>query len=128
MDPVKCKVNLTFEIDERVIADLLSTALEGGMGYWAAISGYKKPEKPRAVALPPEIFKYIDYALTGGAVYIEDCDGGKHTLDEAAIQRGLWALAEKFPERLRRIVDGDGDAEDGDVFLQLALLGEVVYG
>lgn len=62
----------------------------------------------------------------------DNCDNRKpvetYTLDYMAIQKGLEIMAEKYPSHWADFVGGNDDADTGDVFLQCALFGEVIYG
>ena len=49
-------------------------------------------------------------------------------LDRAALERGLALMSTEQPGHFADFVSGNEDAETGDVLLQLALLGEVVFG
>lgn len=142
------QVTTTIEIDDKRVADLLCTAFEGGIGYWAMIVGYKAPEKPwtgRDWKDPP---RYVNYPLSdGGAVYLFDAEEewednaverlglavgdveGIWVLDKAAIERGMALfLSPKWSHQSSRFLAENEDAEVADVFVQLCVLGEVVYG
>jgi hypothetical protein len=123
------------EIPSTRIADLLSCAFEGGTGYWCRIVGYRAPTDPRSVWGKEKIYPPADYPLAGGAVLCEVTDEGDDperaplVLNMAAIKRGLARMANMQPSRhWAAFMAGDEDAETGDVFLQLCLLGEIVYG
>jgi hypothetical protein len=51
-------------------------------------------------------------------------------LDRAAIERGkeLLATDERYSHHYADVLNENDDADTGDVFLQLCLFGEVVYG
>ncbi len=50
-------------------------------------------------------------------------------LDYEAIQRGVQLLARKYPARLAEILEAvPDDAVTADVFIQLCVFGEIVYG
>lgn len=59
---------------------------------------------------------------------IDSPDIKKHVLDLPALQRGCNLMREKYPEHYKDIKSGNGDAITGDVFLQLSLFGDVVFG
>lgn len=71
-----------------------------------------------------------------GAIYFkdkyeeEDEEGSSEEfiLDRAAVERGLTLMAQKYPHHFQNFVTEADDVIIGDVFLQCALLGEVVYG
>ena len=121
----------TITLADTRIADLLCTAFEGGVGYWCIIAGYDKPAKPVSVWGEETIYPHVDYPLTGGAVrcqVTDEEDPDELILDRAAIDRGLALLPTMAPRHLADILSENDDAETGDIFLQLCLLGEVVYG
>jgi hypothetical protein len=51
-----------------------------------------------------------------------------YVLDRAAITRGLVAMKEKAPRHFGDALADNDDATTGDVFLQLCLFDEVIYG
>jgi hypothetical protein len=111
-------------LSEYRIACLLCSAWEGGSNYWARSEGapyreIRQEGKPRrlGLSLPVDV---IDLEASFGSHPI-------FTLDAAAIDRGLAALATKAPRHLAAILTDDADAETGDVFLQLCLFGEIRY-
>jgi hypothetical protein len=53
---------------------------------------------------------------------------GKLKLDLAAVHRGWTMLQIQYPKVYQRILDESYDANDGDLFVQLSLFGEQVYG
>jgi len=122
-------------VENARVAGLLCTAFEGGVGYWCRIMGYREPSERRAVLSPDDgrIVRYADYPLTGGAAVCrlseEETDEGYSplVLDRAAIQRGLALMPQVAPRHWADFLDENEDAETGDVFVQLCLLGEVVY-
>lgn len=139
---MKNKLNITLEFDLNDVASLLCSGFEGGSGYWARIEEYKAPEE--IVELnnfdmfedgERVVFPHIHYPLSkGGAVIIRDtlCEivgnDKLYTLDFEAVQRGLKLMAEEFPLHFGNWMSGNGDAITGDVFLQLATLGDIIYG
>jgi len=119
--------------DERV-ADLLCTAFEGGSNYWYMIEGEFVPEEvaePWGNAYTPT---YISYPLSvGGGLVIgdqEDEDANNITLNLRAIKQGkeLLETDPKYSHYYADVLNENDDAETGDVFLQLCLFGEVIYG
>jgi hypothetical protein len=137
---------ITTQVSERRMADLLCNALEGGSNYWYRIKEFIAPpviafhtwetewDGPNSV----KVFRHIDYPCNeGGALIIEafsenepdEINGKKEwRLDLPAMHRGLQLMAEKYPHHWGDFQAENGDAITGDVFLQLSLFGEVVYG
>lgn len=125
------------EIPAKDIAGLLCSGFEGGVGYWCRIMDFRTPKVVRPMIDETEVFRHTDYPLLeGGAVicrlYDEpgqsDQKYDKLVLDRAAIQRGLTLMAEKCPKHWADFIDENYDSNTGDVFIQLCLLGDVVYG
>jgi hypothetical protein len=80
-------------------------------------------------AADAEPHRYYDWPLNEGGSVTIDADGeSEGELNLQSIEKGLELLAEKFPNRFVAICDEAYDAEDADVFLQLAILNEVVFG
>jgi hypothetical protein len=111
------KIKTVVEIEEKTIANLLCSAREGGANYWAT-------------------FEQCPYTLHGGTLCLpvsvleeeEDFTTKPHTLDLATVKRGLSLMAARAPQAFADILSGDDDSGTADVFLQYALLGEIVYG
>lgn len=126
------QVQITHEIPEGVIAGLLCSGFEGGVGYWCVIVDYVEPEAPRSTGGDDKIFKHIDYPLLkGGAVVCSrtDVEDPKRLiLNREAVERGLKLMAENHPRHFTDFIEGDSDSTTGDIFIQLCLLGKVVYG
>lgn len=142
------------EVSAADIAGLLCSAFEGGSNYWCSITAYQEPKEIHPVLDKKKVFRHTDFPLLeGGAVIcrdtmeepstdeedepIENEDGTmvdappvytQLVLDREAIQRGLRLMAEKHPHHWANFVGDNSDAITGDVFLQLCLLGDIIYG
>ncbi len=123
------------DVSARDVASLICSGFEGGVSYWCRIMDYREPKVVRPVIDEDEVFKHNDYPLLdGGAVICRVFDEGTDkkyaplVLDRDAVQRGLTLMAEKYPRHWGDFLSTNYDACTGDVFLQLCLLGEVVYG
>lgn len=144
----------TIRVNSEAVRELLCLAFEGGSNYWYRDleKGRDATDAVAKVGLTGSAFQSpsIDrsqrnnhteddwtwaYILPtcGGSVMLTSSEDERdvYTLDDKAIKRGLEAMAAKFPARLQGHffqVDYDSDAEDGDVFLQCCLFGDVIYG
>lgn len=120
---------LQFE-DQRVI-DLLNCALEGGSNYW--IQSHQKNYPPGKGYASYE-FAYLEVPFDeGGSISFFTGDKGidgleGKLLNRASMEDGLRLMAEKYPKHWADFIGENEDADTGDVFLQLALFGEVVFG
>lgn len=113
---VTITVKYDFKGDD--IMNLLIGAFEGGSGYWATFSPLGD--------YPPN--KLSD--LYGKMVVKNIEEDGKPTylLTKEKIQKGLELFVEKEPRHFSDFQSGNDDAVTADVFLQMCVLGEVIYG
>jgi len=121
------------QLGKNAVSDLISTAFEGGSNYWASVVFAMAPTKYtfrcELFASDEKPHPFYDNPLNEGGYVMIKPDGHKAAkLNLESIEKGLELLAEKFPNRFVAICDEDYDAEDADVFLQLAILNEVVFG
>ena len=134
-------------ITEQRMRDLLCTAFEGGMSsQWALYAdceirdgltiedfheGGSEAVKVSEFSPSHHLIPFVE----GCTLIMEDIedvdDDGKPTLyrlDRAAMIRGLELMAEKHPRHFNDFMEENDDAITGDVWLQLACMGEVIYG
>lgn len=108
---------------EQFLADIIISAVEGGTGYWAAVSRYRHD---------------CPAADTTATLHDED-DGKVYVLTIDTIATGIGrVLGDGFKVRgdildqvkcgSRENDAGEIDADGADVIVQAALFGEVVYG
>lgn len=124
------KVTANFEISDERISDLLCSAFEGGSNYWYFIREVNYPQgKTKAD------FKYwhMEVPLSeGGSLIIDYIEGDEDLsgkiLNRESIQKGLKLMAEKFPKHYYDFITENDDADTGDVFLQLCLYEDVIFG
>ena len=127
-------------------AYLLCNAFEGGSNYWYMITDYTKPEVEATPLGANEYHpSYISYPFSkGGAVHIVDMEEAYGVdpedyeaegievlvLNHAAIVRGKKLMEEKenVKHHFADVLKDNADATTGDVFLQLCLFGDVIYG
>ena len=123
-DGDKLLVSVDLHIPARRIKDLLAAGMEGGINYWAVITGYEGDTKGVE-------FKHIEMPFKeGGAVLLEEDheeNSGTLRLDLESIRRGLHLLALEYPTHMTDFLNENEDACTGDVFIQCCLLGEVRY-
>lgn len=134
------KLEIDFPNDK--ICGLLCCAREGGSNYWLRHIRVTYPESdipkvyinesegdrgPNASQWEP---LYVCPLTEHGYwdVTIDEDDAKPIRLDREAIERGLKLMRDKYPRHFGDALAGNEDAETGDVFLQCALLGELVYG
>lgn len=126
---------------EKMIRNLLVSAFEGGSKYWYRVDSYKLPsgttwkDFQEGGRMQPEgdYFHPLELIPTfpGGSLIIRDIsegEGDTYVLDLSALKRAWRLMEEKFPEHYGRIRAENDDANEGDMFLQLATFGDVIYG
>lgn len=111
-----------FKLTRERIEDLLCNAWEGGSAYWCSARITRRGE---------DVTYVHEHATRGGEIEIYDPEDPDEVplgvLNADTIRRGVGLLGD-HPGHLADIVAENDDAETGDVFLQLCVMGEVVYG
>lgn len=139
---------------DEIAADLITTAVEGAINYWASVSDYTwaGPGYGHSDGRP-----WADGDTQHVSVTVYETDGDDpehgHTVDVAAMRVALLRVVAgeckpfftpgyerryetRVVDALRKVAAGtpldqtdyDFDASDADCMMQLAVLGEVVYG
>ena len=134
---ITCKRQVTVQR----VRDLLCAAFEGGSNYWLVIERrYFGPgityedfreggkfQTPRDYFHPDELIPTVDHC--GLIVGTNDDDEEKvYDLNVTTLRNGLQRMADKQPRDWQDFLEENEDAGTGDVFLQLCLFNEVVYG
>lgn len=120
------------------LSDLLSVATFGN--YWPCIK-IKRSEHHLAEEYKNECIedKWAAVLINGGTLVVYDeyemdselYDGEeptKHYLTLKDVRKGLRLMKKDYPYHYADLVEENDDAETGDVWLQLAVFGEVIYG
>lgn len=103
------------------IANLLVTCFEGGSNYWI--------DKIQFVGNAKGSPWYDEPSNFEGEFKISfEIDGSIYELTPWTIRAGTALLIQHYPHRWSAIQSDDHDADDADVWLQLCLFGDVVYG
>lgn len=124
------EVKATVRIPNEKIENLIITAIEGGSNYWAQ---FKYPDNWR-----DKYKSYSQIPFGGGEIEVYDTETGEllGVLNRATIQTGLQLMADRkdvtgkqVPARhFKNLATDNEDAETADVFIQLCVMGEIVYG
>lgn len=124
------QIQTTVEITPEQIANLIVTAFEGGIAYWATDA-----ELTLVKSEPKESPWYADPAIYGSAFEIKflDVEDGEtvYTLTREKLIHGLTMLADPKHNRhdcFRSLLDDDYDADDADVIVQMAVHGDIIFG
>jgi hypothetical protein len=107
----------TLDITDELIINAVDAA---DIGYWAR------------VARGADTAKILKGEATA-IIFEKDgsCDGkgdGRHELTGEKMRAAIKIVTEKYPHQLSAITEDNADCETGDVIIQCALFGEVVYG
>lgn len=123
-------VKITIEVSEEAIASALVSALEGGTNYWLEILEYGKPKKLTYRCDKQKIFKHIDYPMNStGSIVLRDTQTGKdYRLTRQKLNKAVKLMAEQYSQAFSDMINESGDAITGDMLVQLAVFGDVIYG
>jgi len=131
----KLAVTLPIELDTQRISDLVVNAHEGNaVGYWANVTIWS-PEGKRIHGfgnLPTNVVGHCKVEFeeyderTGEPVETYMLDLCNPELSQ--VVKGLQLMAEHYKWHFANFMSENDDVETADVFIQLCLLGEVVYG
>lgn len=136
------KIKTEIEINLDTIGHIICNGIEGGVygiAGWASIEDYRNEiehvgtplydSKEWPAATTPN---YITYALSEGCtVVLRDNESDRPRLvrlNLANIERGLKVMAKKYRRHFDNIVNDNADAITGDVLIQCAVFGDLIYG
>ena len=123
-------INRRLEISDELIEDILCSAFEGGISYWAENVSCKDREDMKKVGGWKH--EYLTKTKKKDAVmYIHTVEGGKVKITKSLILEALQEMDKpenKCTKALGRILDETYDAWDADIVVQMACFGQVVYG
>ena len=118
-------MKLAIEIKDEDVQNALHSAFDAGIAYWAMVGTLSKQ---------PEGAEYAsEYPMHGGWVQLALRDPDESVpqpkrLDYAALERAVVLMAEKHPQHFAAMIGENGDATTGDVLVQLAVFGDIVFG
>ena len=126
MEPLQ--ITTVVPVKMRRVYGLLVGAFEGGSGYWMGDWGIVK--LPDGYAREDIEFTHAEVPLLpGGALWVQtEDDDERLKLDIEACNRGLLLMATLYPRHWNDFINEGDDATTADVFLQLATMGDLVYG
>jgi len=123
-------INRRLEISDELIEDILCTAFEGGITYWADNVSCEDNKDMKEVSGWKH--EYLTKTKKKNAVmYIHTIEGGKVKITKSLIIEALQQMDDpeyKCTQALNRILEQTYDADDADIVVQTACFGEVVYG
>jgi hypothetical protein len=127
-----------FTTNHENLVNLLSVATYGN--YWPAIKAYKSDEQKGLFAdCECREDKWAKALMHGKGVVVYDCYAlddaeteeekaeARHTITIDDVKKGLEMMRDLYPQHWAELAEEYDDAITGDVFLQLAVFGELVY-
>ena len=123
-------INRRLEISDELIENILCTAFEGGITYWANnVSCHDNKDMKKVGGWKHE---YLTKTKKKDAkLIVHTICGGEVTMSKKTIIDALQKMDNpeySCTKALRRILNETYDAWDADIVVQTACFGEVVYG
>lgn len=112
------------DISNDKIENLLCSAFEGGSNYWID----SVANLPTAEIRKKHGVEYFHECPAKGLSFDVVSEQGTHTLTPESLFKGMQLMVDKYPHHFSDIINDNDDATTGDVFLQLCLFDDVIYG
>ena len=123
-------INYSVPISDELIEDILCSAFEGGITYWANnVSCHNREDMKKVGGWKHEYLTKTK--LKDAKLIIHTIEGGQVAFRKKSIIDALQKMDTpeyKYTKALNRILNGQWDADDADIVVQTACFGEVVYG
>ena len=126
MSQHEIKVSESFCFTDQDMEDIMVTALEGGIGYWACLDNTLPEWDGQPSDTPTAVWAW-KILSEGGTLHFQDAEDDEEKW-ELTLQKLYCGIAQTIQETYW---DGDMDcidAEVADSIIQYALFGELVYG
>ncbi len=125
------KVTIDIEISDQSCADIMCTALEGGIGYWCIADDVRRTERGKG-----EHWDYVSFDAWDAEDDDTPCFGTvTYDVIRLGVQRLLEGGVKIRPDLLAQvqtITHGEGnediDADAADCIVQAGLFNDLVYG
>ena len=127
------KFNIPIEVEPQLVADLITTALEGGSNYWYMLRSHKdlKTEQTEHLHYSDAIRESLEKGYDFHAP-IYDAEEDHEILGHlsiSTIKQGLRLFAQDYTEEFVEWATSENyDAGVADIAFQLMVMGEVNYG
>lgn len=123
---ITVKPQITYDHFESVMVG----ALEGGSNYWYFLNeidlSKREKDQPYSEYLSQRLFNDPFYKLN---IYdAENPDELLGTVTQKSMLNAFKLAFEKYPNHYHDLMEGQDDCDTADVFFQLAVMGEVVFG
>jgi hypothetical protein len=128
-----------FTTNHENLVNLLSVATYGN--YWPVIKTYKSDAETglfedceccedkwaKALMLGKGVVVYDQYVIEDAETEEEKAEA-RHEITLDNVKKGLELMRDQYPRHYADLMEENDDAITGDVFLQLATFGELIYG
>lgn len=128
VNPEKIEPEPSIYLPDDVRENLLCSAIEGGSNYWYYLPDLTMVERKKGTPLVDSMFKAVKAGAQIPIHDIEDESNFLGMLTMANIERGERIMFEKHNQHYSDARNENDDAATGDVWFQLAVMGEIVYG
>lgn len=125
---MKIKIEKVIDISDQQISDQLCNALEGGSNYWYFLPDLTMLDSDTKLPLVDRIMNALNQGKSIPIYDLEDEEIKLGDLNLKGIEKAFNIMDELFPHTLEEIIHESGDVDTGDIFLQLAVMGEIVFG
>lgn len=121
-------------LSNEVRLNLLVSALEGGSNYWYLLGARSVNEVEEYLnkddAGLPFAFQMMRAIERGASIRVFDCETGEKLgyINLESIKNAEEIMLRDYPEQYAIAKQDEGDADTGDIWFQLSVMGEVVYG
>lgn len=113
------------------ITDLFITAYEGGSSYWAYMN-IKFTDEDRQLfnegTSPSELLVKRMYEGEAYEVFDVETDDLLGLVSKESLNKAYKLMREEYPSHYADLINDNWDAWTADVFLQLAVMDEIVFG
>lgn len=123
---IEIELKIKREVKLRDITDLLVTAFEGGSNYWYWLHREDLPKIEEDLSISEVVAKKI-YSDPEYSLPIYDIENPVDKLGELSQSSIVRALLDNPIIALKILDDGDYDANDADIILQCAVMGEILF-
>lgn len=119
------------------LEDIMTTAIEGGIGYWAVLDNTSGDWVDAQIQLREEGKELFwgtvatRVLLNGGAIVFEDAEGEYDEcwmLTLEGFRKGCELYEKERGSLTKALEDGDFDAVEADCLIQYGVFGQVIFG
>lgn len=126
---MRYKILSTTEVSDERVLDMICGAFEGGSNYWIDRVRAVQPLLPAGTGVVwyarPEFYADPNWCFRVWAQ--QDSKAGYHA-NSGCVYAALTKMAEDYPSDWADLINENDDANTHDLFMQLLVLGEVIYG